>query len=270
MMIATKKKKARYVLYLRVSTKRQGNEGIGIDAQRDICQNFIKQNQGTNLAEFVEHESGRKMYRPILNEAIAFCEKENAILLVSHLDRLARRSLFFNQLLESNLEVAFATYPDMPRIGLQVMANFAEETARSIAEKTQIGLNVRKKELKKKGYFISKTGKKRTKLGPSLATKKKAAQLAGKTSTRKSIQHAQDIVDDVLRAMSRSSSYSELAKELTQSYVPTFRQFNAKKKTNPRDDDSGWHPSSARNTVKRIHDEGLADCSSWVGKIGKK
>jgi hypothetical protein len=58
-----------YFAYYRVSTQKQGNSGLGLEAQRAAVKNFL---QGTApVGEYVEVESGKKNQRPQLLAAIA-------------------------------------------------------------------------------------------------------------------------------------------------------------------------------------------------------
>ena len=77
-----------YVAYLRVSTQKQGYSGLGLEAQREIIQNFLYDKNP--IAEFLEVESGRKTDkgRPKLKEALEICRKTGAKLIVAKLDRL--------------------------------------------------------------------------------------------------------------------------------------------------------------------------------------
>ena len=63
----------KYVPYYRVSTAGQGKSGLGLSAQRDIVQRFLK-GEDELLAEFIEVESGKRADRPQLAAAIALAK----------------------------------------------------------------------------------------------------------------------------------------------------------------------------------------------------
>lgn len=48
----------KYVIYLRVSTQKQGRSGLGLEAQRQMCANFIAQHHGELAKEFTSHDNG--------------------------------------------------------------------------------------------------------------------------------------------------------------------------------------------------------------------
>ena len=89
----------KYIAYLRVSTQKQGFSGLGLEAQREIIHNYLKDT--VPIAEYIEVESGRKSDRPKLKEALSQCRKENATLIVAKLDRLARSVSFLSNLFEN-------------------------------------------------------------------------------------------------------------------------------------------------------------------------
>ena len=61
----------KYVAYLRVSTQKQGYSGLGLEAQREIIHNYLREKKP--IFEYVEVESGRKTDkgRPKLKEALS-------------------------------------------------------------------------------------------------------------------------------------------------------------------------------------------------------
>ena len=81
-----------YIAYLRQSTMKQEISGLGVEAQREIIQNYLKERKP--VAEYIETESGRKSDRPKLTEALEVCRKTGSILIVAKLDRLSRNVAF--------------------------------------------------------------------------------------------------------------------------------------------------------------------------------
>ena len=82
-----------YIAYLRQSTMKQQISGLGVEAQREIIHNHVKNK--LILAEYIETESGKKSNRPQLLAALAMCRKTNSILIVAKLDRLSRNCLLY-------------------------------------------------------------------------------------------------------------------------------------------------------------------------------
>lgn len=132
----------KYVAYYRVSTAKQGFEGLGMDAQRSSVQSFA--NGSDIVAEYVEVESGRKTDRPELLKALAFAKANKAVLLIAKIDRLARNVHFVSGLLESGVEIKCVDMPEANRIMLQMLSVFAEHEARMISDRTKAALAMAK------------------------------------------------------------------------------------------------------------------------------
>lgn len=145
-----------WVCYYRVSTQRQGQSGLGLEAQQAAVSQFIRERGGTILAELTETESGKKASnRPELQKALDLCRKSKATLCIAKLDRLARRTSFIAGLLESNVDFVAADLPTKDRFMLHLQAAFAEEEARRISIRTKEALAA----AKRRGVVIGATGR---------------------------------------------------------------------------------------------------------------
>lgn len=131
-----------YISYLRQSTKQQEASGLGVEAQREIIRNYLREEEP--LAEFVETESGRHNNRPILKEALALCRKTGATLIVAKLDRLSRNVAFTSQLLESDVEIKFCDFPEANKLVLHIISSIAEYEAQLISTRTRQSLEAKK------------------------------------------------------------------------------------------------------------------------------
>ena len=129
-----------FVAYYRVSTTKQGQSGLGLDAQKSAVANYLARETQVISREFLEIESGRKADRPELNRAIAYCRKNKATLLIAKLDRLARNVHFISGLMESGIRFVAIDMPNADRFMLHVYAAMAEEEARRISQRTKVAL----------------------------------------------------------------------------------------------------------------------------------
>lgn len=132
----------KYIAYLRVSTQRQGFSGLGLEAQREMIHNYLRDKEPT--AEYIEVESGRKSDRPKLKDALAQCRKTGATLIVAKLDRLARNVAFLSSLLESDVEIVFCDFPQANKMVLHILSAISQYEAELIAARTKAALQAKK------------------------------------------------------------------------------------------------------------------------------
>lgn len=130
----------KFVSYLRVSTKRQGASGLGLEAQRHAVTEYLNGGRWTVLAELVEVESGKRSDRPKLAEALRLCRLHGATLVVAKLDRLARDAAFLLGLSKAGVEFVACDMPSANRMTVGIMAVVAEEEARMISTRTKAAL----------------------------------------------------------------------------------------------------------------------------------
>jgi DNA invertase Pin-like site-specific DNA recombinase len=133
--------KTGYVAYYRVSTDKQGESGLGLEAQREAVRRVAQ--TAPVLAEFTEVETAKKSSasnRPQLLAAIEEAKKRTATLLIAKLDRLARNVYFISGLMESGVDFIAADMPQANRLTVHIMAAFAEHEARAISDRTTAAL----------------------------------------------------------------------------------------------------------------------------------
>ncbi len=130
-----------FVAYYRVSTRKQGDSGLGLEAQREAVARSIGEQP---IAEFVEVESGKSNTRPKLLEALALSKLTGAVLVVAKLDRLSRNAAFLNTLFDSGQEVRFADMPFADRFTIGIMAQVAQWEAETISKRTKEALKAAK------------------------------------------------------------------------------------------------------------------------------
>ena len=116
----------KYVGYYRVSTKKQGKSGLGLEAQKQMVETFAEAN-GDLVAEFVEVESGKNDQRSELSKAMALAKKSGASLLIAKLDRFSRRVSFIAAMMEKGVPLVIAEMPNATDFQLHIFAALAQE-----------------------------------------------------------------------------------------------------------------------------------------------
>lgn len=136
----------KFVAYYRVSTKKQGTSGLGLDAQKTLVLNYINgQPQGELTHEFVEVESGKNNERQQLMAALHHCRMTGATLVVSKLDRLSRDLEFIAALMKSdNVDFVVAELPEANNLTLHILACLAQYERQLISERTKQALQAAK------------------------------------------------------------------------------------------------------------------------------
>jgi DNA invertase Pin-like site-specific DNA recombinase len=130
----------KWIAYYRVSTDRQGDSGLGLDAQRKLVNDYLNGGNWTLAADFTEVESGKRSDRPQLAAALAMCKRLRAKLIVANLSRLSRNVSFISALMDSGVEFVAADMPHANKMALQVLAVFAEYERDQISERTRRAL----------------------------------------------------------------------------------------------------------------------------------
>ena len=132
------------VIYLRVSTNKQQISGLGLEAQREICMNYINKSGKEYVTEFKDVESGKSRTRSGLMQAIDFCKENECELVFAKLDRLARDVEFTFRVINSGVQVHFCDMPTLNTLILGVMASVAQYERELISQRTKAALKAKK------------------------------------------------------------------------------------------------------------------------------
>jgi DNA invertase Pin-like site-specific DNA recombinase len=133
------------VTYLRVSTQRQGQSGLGLEAQRAQLAMFAELNKLEIVAEFVEVETGKGRdaleARPQLKAALAASKANDCPLAVAKLDRLSRDVHFISGLMAHRVPFLVADLGiDTDPFMLHIYAAIAEKERNMISARTKAAL----------------------------------------------------------------------------------------------------------------------------------
>lgn len=138
--------RGKFISYLRVSTKRQGQSGLGLEAQRASVETFLNGGSWKLIQEHVEIESGKDAHnRPALHQALEACKLYNATLVIAKIDRLSRDAHFLLGLQKAGVKFVAADMPEANEMVVGIMALVAQAERRMISERTKAALAAAKK-----------------------------------------------------------------------------------------------------------------------------
>lgn len=217
------------IIYLRVSTDRQGKSGLGIEAQRTACQQFAAQHGFQIVQEFQDVETGKGSdaleRRPQLATALSEAKKLKCSVLVAKLDRLSRDVAFISGLMAKQVSfIAAELGPDVGNFMLHIHAAVAEQERRLISERTKAALAAKKAQGVKLGN--------RTNL--------REAQRKGMAERlRRADQFAENVLPIIQSIkVTGITTYSGLAKALNMRGIATARG-------------GTWYPSTVQKLMRR-------------------
>jgi DNA invertase Pin-like site-specific DNA recombinase len=220
----------RFVGYYRVSTKRQGDSGLGLEAQRKTIADYLNLAAGQLISEFVEVESGRRSDRPKLAAALAICRVQRATLIIAKLDRLARDAHFLLGLEKAGTEFIAADMPSANRLTVGILALVAEEEARMVSARTKAALAAAKARGVKLGNPANLSGRA---IGTAISVTVRKANSASRAS---------DLMPTIRAVQDEGkTSLREIAAELNARGIAASRG-------------GAWQPTS----VKRVLDRAAA------------
>ncbi len=228
---------ANYVAYYRVSTDRQGQSGLGLEAQRTAVMDHL--NGGALLDTFTEVESGRRNDRPELAKALDLCRRKKATLVIAKLDRLARNVAFIANLMDANVDLVAVDMPQANRLTLHIMAAMAEHEAQAVSQRTKAALQAAKDRGRKLGWSI-----------PSRYGEQAQASAKGVTSNVTTADRFAANVAPVIRDIERAgvTTLQGIADALNARGVRTARGRQ-------------WYATTVKNVLDRAGVEGVKEAA---------
>lgn len=134
----------KFVAYYRVSTVKQGQSGLGLEAQQSAVAEYLKSNVGELITEYTEIQSGKKDNRPELESALRQCRLTGATLLIAKLDRLSRNRSFLMEMQDSSVDFIAVDMPEANHFTVGLMACLADYERQLISERTKAALQMAK------------------------------------------------------------------------------------------------------------------------------
>jgi len=209
----------RLVAYYRVSTRRQGASGLGLEGQKAAIEHSARLRGAEVVASYTEVESGSRADRPELARAVAHAARSKATLVVAKLDRLARNVAFLSTLMESGAEFQACDNPHANRLTIHILAAVAEDEARRISERTKAALQAYKARGGKLGASLQQCRS----LSPE--ARLKGARQAAKTRSEDAARAYRDISPDIVSWRDQGLSLREIAGRLNVEGHTTRRGF---------------------------------------------
>ncbi len=128
---------------VRVSTDRQGESGLGLEAQHEAIERLRQARGATLLKTYPEIESGTHDdidSRPQLRAAVAHARRAGATLVIAKIDRLVRSTVIMAYLKQSKIRFVACDNPYANELTIDILVAVAADEARRISERTKAAL----------------------------------------------------------------------------------------------------------------------------------
>jgi DNA invertase Pin-like site-specific DNA recombinase len=203
----------KFVAYLRVSTQRQADSGLGLEGQREAIDTFIKRSGCKLLRTYTECETGKRDSldnRPELRKALSHAKRSNAILVIAKLDRLSRSVYVTSLLHREGVDFVCCDYPGANKMTIQFLTVVAENETRMVSERTRAALAAYKK---RGGVLGAHNPACRDNLKPTAA--RKGRRLGAQASRAKALAAYEDLVPWMAELRQAGKTLQAIADELT-------------------------------------------------------
>lgn len=135
----------KFISWRRVSTMKQGTSGLGLAAQTEIIEHFIKAEKGELIADYHEVYTGKELSGCTeLRKAMEQCKNEGATLIIAKTDRFRNtiEALQIYDEMEGN--IYFCDLPHTDKFTLTLFFALAEREALIVSIRTKAALAAKK------------------------------------------------------------------------------------------------------------------------------
>jgi DNA invertase Pin-like site-specific DNA recombinase len=203
----------RLIGLIRVSTDKQGESGLGLEAQQAAIERYRASVNGVLLRTYVEIETATHDdidSRPKLKQAVADANLARARLVIAKFDRLVRSTVIMAYLKSNCKQFIACDNPHANELTIDILVAVAANEARAISTRTREAL----------AAYKARGGK----LGASLPQcrnltdqARKLGSAASAAARRKDAEHAYDHLIDSLREFrTEGLTYQAIAERLNE------------------------------------------------------
>jgi len=204
----------KYIAYYRVSTVKQGQSGLGLEAQRASVADYLAGVSGELINEYTEIQSGKKNDRPELNKALRKCRLTGATLLIAKLDRLSRNAAFLMNLQDSATKFIACDMPEANNLTVGLMACLADYERVLISKRTKEAL----KAAKARGVKLGNP-----KLDQVRCTDTTAARIARVEKAKERNTEILEVINEIQSNAGSELSLRQISKQLNEAGYTTAR-----------------------------------------------
>ncbi len=251
------------IAYIRVSTRKQGESGLGLEGQESAIERHRAAFGGRLIKTYREVETGKRdelANRPELEKAIGHAKRSRARLVIAKLDRLARSVFVTSLLMREGVDFVACDNPHANSLTIHILAAVAEEEAKQISARTKSALAAYKtgKRISKRTRLLYPQGvpdhvieATAGKLGASLPQCRKLSQEArlkgsknGVAARRKrAIEAVKDLAPEMVQKWQAGESLGSIARWLNEAQQTTRRG-------------RPWSPTQVRRVINRWREHG--------------
>jgi len=216
------------IAYVRVSTQKQGNSGLGLEAQQSAIARYCAAEGYKAVEAYIEIETAKGAdaleRRPQLRAALDRAAAYRCPIVVAKLDRLSRDVHFISGLMAKGVPFVCVEHPRADPFMLHIYAAVAQEERTKISERTKAALQA----AKARGVKLGSPVATRAPFSPA------ARQMASAAHVRNANERARQMAG--ILAEFGGQSANATARELNERHLPSPRggQWTARAVINAR------------------------------------